>query len=231
MIDEKKLINYLKSIRKEENDEWEKHDDEQSFGAMRVCDHIIDYINYQLINTESLELGDVISFTLNDGEEVEAMAVKETSKGMLFMMVDCLAKEYPMFNSLEDMTEDDFTYENSDLRKALNGEILARFPEEIRSRMVALDNGDMLRIPTEREIFGENVCGQEEFDTVKRFETMKKKRNRIAFQGKEGAWEWYWLMNRHKEYASHFAIVNTNGYAAYYTASHPFGVRPVFLLS
>lgn len=231
MIDEKKLINYLKTISKEEKDEWEKHDDEQSFGAMLLCDHIIDYIKYQLINTEPLELGDVISFTLNDGEEVEAMAVKETSKGMLFMMVDCLAKEYSMFNNLEDITEDDFTYENSDLRKALNGEILARFPEEIRSRMLTLDNGDMLRIPTEREIFGENIYGQEEADTVKRWKPMKKKRNHIAFHGKEEVREWYWLMNRHKEYASHFAIVNTNGYAVYYTASHPFGVRPVFLLS
>ena len=231
MINEKKLINYLKSISKEEKDDWEKHDDERSFGAMRVCDHIIDYINYQLINTEPLEHGDVISFTLNDGEEVEAMAVKETSKGMLFMMVDCLAKEYPMFNSFEDITEDDFTYENSDLRKALNGEILARFPEEIRSGMVTLDNGDMLRIPTEREIFGENVCGQEESDTVKRFKPMKKKRNRIAFQGKEGAWELYWLMNRHKDSAFHFANVNGYGGASFNGASYPYGVRPVFLLS
>lgn len=52
MIDEKKLINYLKNISKKEKDEWEKHDNEQSFGAMRVCDHIINYINHQLINGE-----------------------------------------------------------------------------------------------------------------------------------------------------------------------------------
>lgn len=183
------------------------------------------------VEVEQFEVGDIIKFKLTDGEKVQAMAVKQTNKGMLFVLVDCLAKEYPMFNSLEDMTDDFFTYENSDLRKALNGEILARFPEEIRSRMVTLDNGDMLRIPTEREIFGENIYGQEEADTVKRWKPMKKKRNRIAFQGKEGAWEWYWLMNRHKEYASHFANVNNYGNATYYGASHPNGVRPVFLLS
>lgn len=183
------------------------------------------------VDVELFEVGDIIKFKLNDGEKVQAMAVRETSKGMLFVLVDCLAKEYPMFTSMEDMTDDYFTYENSDLRKALNGEILARFPEEIRSRMVALDNGDMLRIPTEREIFGENIYGQEEPDTVKRFKPMKKKRNRIAFQGKEGAWEWYWLMNRHKEYASHFASVNSGGYADYYGAGDAHGVRPVFLLS
>lgn len=183
------------------------------------------------VDVELFEVGDIIKFKLNDGEKVQAMAVRETSKGMLFVLVDCLAKEYPMFTSMEDMTDDYFTYENSDLRKALNGEILARFPEEIRSRMVALDNGDMLRIPTEREIFGENIYGQEEPDTVKRFKPMKKKRNRIAFQGKEGAWEWYWLMNRHKEYASGFADVCYNGNADCGSASSANGVRPVFLLS
>lgn len=183
------------------------------------------------VEVEQFEVGDIIKFKLNDGEKVQAMAVKQTNKGMLFVLVDCLAKEYPMFNSLEDMTDDFFTYENSDLRKALNGEILARFPEEIRSRMVTLDNGDMLRIPTEREIFGENIYGQEEADTVKRWKPMKKKRNRIAFQGKEGAWEWYWLMNRHKEYASAFANVSNAGGANYSDASYPRGVRPVFLLS
>lgn len=183
------------------------------------------------VEVEQFEVGDIIKFKLTDGEKVQAMAVKQTNKGMLFVLVDCLAKEYPMFNSLEDMTDDFFAYENSDLRKALNGEILARFPEEIRSRMVTLDNGDMLRIPTEREIFGENVYGQEESDTVKRWKPMKKRRNRIAFQGKEGAWEWYWLMNRHKEYASDFAYVGSDGHANYYSASYPRGVRPVFLLS
>lgn len=184
-----------------------------------------------MVDVELFEVGDIIKFKLNDGEKVQAMAVKETSKGMLFMLVDCLAKEYPMFTSLEDMTEDYFTYENSDLRKALNSEIIARFPEKIRSRMVTLDNGDMLRIPTEREIFGENVYGQEESDTVKRFKPMKKRRNRIAFQGKEGAWEWYWLMNRHKDSASYFANVSGYGSAGYGNASNPLGVRPVFLLS
>lgn len=184
------------------------------------------------VDTEIFEVGDVIKFKLNDGEKVQAMAVKETPKGMLFAFVDCLAKEYPMFNSLEDIDEEDISYFKSDLRKALNGEILDRFPEEIRSRMVSVNSaGDMLRIPSEREIFGENVYGQEESETVKRWKPMKKKRNRIAFQGKEGAWEWYWLMNRHKEYASSFALVYGIGYAGSDAAGYSLGVRPVFLLS
>lgn len=184
------------------------------------------------VDVEMFEVGDVIKFKLTDGEKVQAKAVKETPEGMLFVLVDCLGTEYPMFKDIDDMNEDDITYMNSDLRKALNGEIIARFPEEIRSRMVAVNaEGDMLRIPSEKEIFGENVYEQAEDKKVKRWKPMKKRRNRIAFQGKEGAWEWYWLMNRHQEYASNFANVSSGGNADYNGASYSYGVRPVFLLS
>lgn len=184
------------------------------------------------VDVELFEVGDIIKFKLTDGEKVQAMAVKQTLGGMLFVLVDCLAKEYPMFNDIDDMDEEDISYATSDLRKVLNGEILDRFPKEIKDRMVAVNaEGDMLRIPTECEIFGENVYGQEESKLTKRWKPMKKKRNRIAFQGKEGAWEWYWLMNRHKDYASHFARVILGGNADSRDASNSGGVRPVFLLS
>lgn len=184
------------------------------------------------VDVELFEVGDIIKFKLTDGEKVQAMAVKQTPEGMLFVLVDCLAKEYPMFNDIDDMDEEDISYATSDLRKALNGEILDRFPKEIKDRMVAVNaEGDMLRIPTEYEIFGENVYGQEESKLTKRWKPMKKKRNRIAFQGKEGAWEWYWLMNRHKDYASSFAFVLNGGLASSPAASYSRGVRPLFLLS
>lgn len=184
------------------------------------------------VDVELFEVGNIIKFKLTDGEKVQAMAVKQTPEGMLFVLVDCLAKEYPMFNDIDDMDEEDISYATSDLRKALNGEILDRFPKEIKDCMVAVNaEGDMLRIPTECEIFGENVYGQEESKLIKRWKPMKKKRNRIAFQGKEGAWEWYWLMNRHKDYASFFASVGDDGNADYGSASYSDGVRPVFLLS
>lgn len=183
------------------------------------------------IDTETYEVGDVIKFKLIDGEKVQAMAVKETPKGMLFVLVDCLTKEYPMFEDIDGMDEEDIPYASSDLRKALNGEILARFPKKIRSCMAAVNaEGDMLRIPTEREIFGENSYGQKEEWNVKRWEPMKKRRNRIAFQGKEEVWEWYWLMNRHKGYASKFAFVDYYGNVDWYGASLSIGVRPAFLL-
>ncbi len=177
-------------------------------------------------------VGDVIRFALNDGEQVQAMAVQETDKGMLFMLVDCLAKEYPMFKSMRGMQSHEITYENSDLRKNLNGEILERFPEEIRKHMISVNAaGDMLRLPTEKEIFGKNFYGKDEPDTVHRFDPMELRRNRIAFQGDNGEWEWYWLENKVGNCAVSYARVGSAGDATCASASSARGVRPVFHLS
>lgn len=187
------------------------------------------------VDTELFELGDVISFDLTTGEKVQAMAVRETPNGMLFMTVDCLKNEYKMFENPNRAEVID--YEHSDLRKKLNGEILDTFPEEIRERMVGMRVGqtncfDMLRIPTEREIFGENPYGAEEPKSVRRFHGMEERRNRIAWQGsKTGEFEWYWLQNRVEDIASIFAYVHSGGSADYLYASDSRGVRPVFLLS
>ena len=186
---------------------------------------------------EIFELGDVISFKLKDGEKVHAKAVKQTDEGMLFLTVDCLKDDYQMFNNSDGIKSMEINYFNSDLRQALNEEILDRFPDEIRSRMVGMrigdnDSLDLLRIPTEREIFGENPYGKDESDTVVQFKGMKNLRNRIAFQGsKTGTWECYWLQNRVEDTASYFARVGNSGGAYYGSARSSNGVRPVFLLS
>lgn len=170
-------------------------------------------------------VGDVITFTLNDGEEVEALAVKQEDDGMLFCLVDCLRREYSMNRTSSNRGG----YDTSAMRKALNGEILDRFPADLREKMVAFESGDLLRLPTEREIFGENPYGEQEPDTVTQWEPMKDRRNRIAFQGsKTGVWEWYWLQNKVQDSAALFALVNYDGIAVYVGASYAFGVRPAF---
>ncbi len=178
----------------------------------------------QSVETETFKVGDVISFSLTDGETVKAMAMKPEDDGMVFLLVDCLAKEYAM----NEENSNRGGYLASDLRTALNGEILDRFPEEIKSRMIPFTTGDLLRLPTEKEIFGENRYGKGEDERVTQFEPMKERRNRIAFQGLEGAWEWYWLANKHKDSASHFALVNHGGRCYSDSASDPNGVRPAF---
>lgn len=173
-------------------------------------------------------VGDVIAFTLTDGEEVEALAVKQEQDGMIFCLVDCLNQEYSM--NEEDSNRGG--YEATDLRVKLNGEILDRFPADIREKMVAFANGDYLRLPTEKEIFGCNDYGKAEPDDVQQWEPMKQRKNRIAFQGKgTDRWEWYWLQNAHKRYAAGFASVAGNGFANYGSASGACGVRPAFKFS
>jgi len=173
-------------------------------------------------------VGDVIAFALTDGEEMDALAVKQEQDGMIFCLVDCLNQEYPM--NEEDSNRGG--YEATDLRMKLKGEILDRFPADIREKMVAFANGDYLRLPTEKEIFGCNEYGKAEPDDVQQWKPMEQRKNRIAFQGKgTGRWEWYWLQNAHKCYDAAFARVNGNGYADCFSASNATGVRLVFELS
>lgn len=198
-------------------------------------------IRNMTIDTEQFELGDIISFTLSTGEKVKAKAIQETPNGMLFITVDCLKDEQSMFKTPGRMGNMEISYFNSDLRHTLNGEILDTFPEEIKRRMVGMQVGqtncfDMLRIPTEYEIFGKNHYGIRTTPaSVRRFYGMENRRERIAFQGSEtGIEEWYWLQNKVEDstpYFSDFAIVNGRGRADYGNASCFNGVRPVFLLS
>ncbi len=174
------------------------------------------------IDTDTYRVGDVISFTLTYGkggsEEVEAMAVKQENDGMIFCMVDCLEDEQIM--NREDTNIGG--YDASDLRSKLNGKIIKYFPADLRERMVAFENGDLLRLPAGHEIFGD-VDGKEQW------EPMKFYRNKIAFQGKNGYHEWYWLMDTSKK-LPHFATVDNLGLANSDRACSLYGVRPVFKL-
>lgn len=175
------------------------------------------------------EVGDIVSYTMEDGEEVEAIAVKEEfdkhgNLCMVFMLLDCLKEECRMNRD----DTNDGGYEESHLRDQLATEYLEKFPASLRLNMVPFDNGDLLRIPTEREIFGENRYGEEEPDTVEQFEAMKKRRNRMAFDGSNGETQAYWLQNKRVRSAAGFCCVYFSGYAYFNYASNSFGVRPLY---
>ena len=174
------------------------------------------------IETEEIQVGDVIRFSLKNGENAEAMAVEKQADGMVFCFVDCLEKEYPMNKKNTTVGG----YEKSYLRKVLNSEILDLFPDDLRGKMIPFSNGDLLKIPSEKEMFGENVYSDDPED-CEQWEPMKDIRNRIAFQGSQtGVLEWTWL--RGVVSASYFANVSYNGPAAFDPASGSLGVRPAF---
>ena len=56
---------------------------------------------------------------------------------------------------------------------------------------------------------------------------MKQRKNRIASQGLNGGWEWYWLQNRVPNSAACFAGASGDGFCNYVNASSEAGVRPV----
>lgn len=175
------------------------------------------------------EVGDIVSYTMEDGEEVEALAVKEEfdkhgNLCMVFMLLDCLKEECRMNRD----DTNDGGYEESYLREQLRTEYLERFPASLRLNMVPFENGDLLRIPTEREIFGENRYGEEEPDTVEQFEAMKKRRNRMALDGSNGETQAYWLQNKRVRSATYFCGVDGSGAAGSYGASYSDGVRPLY---
>lgn len=175
------------------------------------------------------EVGDIVSYTMEDGEEVEALAVKEEfdkhgNLCMVFMLLDCLKEECRMNRD----DTNDGGYEESHLRDQLATKYLEKFPAALRLNMVPFENGDLLRIPTEREIFGRNIYGEEEPDTVEQFEPMKKRRNRMAFDGLNGETQAYWLQNKRVGSATYFCIVSYSGNAYYTNASLSNGVRPLY---
>lgn len=176
-------------------------------------------------DVDTFKVGDIIKFKLTDGVKVQAMAMQQEEDGMIFCLVNCLPGEYPMNST----NTNEGGYGESDLRKKLNGEILNLFPAELKTMMAPFDNGELLRLPTEKEIFGENYYGKYESSYSKQWKPMKKRRNRMAFDGsKDENLQWYWLMNKVRESAASFACVYGGGGAYNLDASRSFGVRPVF---
>lgn len=181
------------------------------------------------VDVDTFKVGDVIKIKLTNGVKVEAMAVKQESWGMIFCLVDCLPDEYRMNRT----NTNEGGYEESDLRKKLNSEILSLFPAKLKDKMVPFDNGDLFRLPTEKEIFGENYHGEYESPYVKQWKPMKKRRNRIALDGsKDKDIQWhYWLMNKVRESVTYFSAVINFGDVNERDAFIPNGVRPVFKIA
>lgn len=170
-----------------------------------------------------LDVGDEISFLLKNGVVIRALAVKKELDGMLFCFSNCLPVRIPMSESGECDS-----YEESEVREYLCENVYPAFPESIKESLVPFENGDFLRIPTEKEVFGKNECGEEEAESITQWEPMKRVMNRVAGNAGEEFTIWYWLKNKSNEYSSDFAIAAAYGHANSYRSSYTSCVRPVF---
>ena len=140
-----------------------------------------------------------------------------------------LFDEYVTIKAMNKKDTNEGGYEASDLRKYLQSdEALDIFPEGLKSRLLPFENGDLLRIPTHEEIFGEEDAEYFEDIPGKQWDLMKQRKNRTAYFKNE--WEWGWLQNRRNNSAAHFANVHSAGNCHSDSASSAYGVRPAFLI-
>lgn len=140
-----------------------------------------------------------------------------------------LFDEYVTIKAMNKKNTNEGGYEASDLRKYLQSdEALDIFPEGLKPRLLPFENGDLLRIPTREEIFGEEDAEYFEEIPGKQWELMKQRKNRVAYF--ENEWEWGWLQNRINNSAARFAAVAHHGGCGSNDASGADGVRPAFLI-
>lgn len=175
-----------------------------------------------------VKVGEVISFELMNGKKSRAIAVKQEDDGMIFCTVNCLSEKYLMGVSYGN--EDG--YEASRLRRYLNNEVLDNFRSYIYRFMIPFANGDLIRIPTEKEIFGMNLYGVEESTDIIQWEPMKKIKNRRVHENNRTAnWSgYYWLQNKCRNYEDSF-VVCSRGYCSSWCDNFlRLGIRPVFKL-
>ncbi len=120
------------------------------------------------MKAEKLQIGDRIRIDLQ-GEKHTATAIRDEGDGMLFLLDEYLDEAHSMNGS--DNT--DGGYDASEMRKFL-WELTETFPEKLRKRMAAFENGDLLRLLTITEMCGVdenfNRCeGQIECDSFKKW--------------------------------------------------------------
>lgn len=164
------------------------------------------------------KVGDLISFTLTDGREVQALAVKQDGKAMMFCMYECI-EDHAMNNT--DTTKGGWF--GSDMCKWMNTELIKLFPDELVKRMQTVDAFvDKLRLPSMAEIFGDDG------DDSEQWEPMKDIHKRVAKDKGEDCTAWYWLLDVYSP--SGFYAASGHGYASRALASSVVGVRPVFSL-
>lgn len=175
---------------------------------------------------KELEYGDVIPFDMKDGEHVEAIVIAVENDAAVCTFIDALGDDHCMNR---DWTSEG-GYLASDMRKYLNGELLERFPDDIRTRLQQDENGDYLRLFTEKEVFGENYYSEEPQEDVEQYYYFKNRKNRIALSGHTGEYRALWWL-RDVAHSTYFALVDYGGYCNGSYASRSLGVRPAFLIS
>lgn len=180
------------------------------------------------MKVNNFEIGDQITVKLKDLGKFTATAQRVYADGTtLFLFDNCVAE-----HEMNESGSNAGGFYKSDLCKWMNAELVKSFPTKLLDRMIYTDKEHecLLRIPTRKEMFGEDKYSQNyEPDLGEQFELMKDRKNRVCSLP-DDEYAWYWLMNAHIRSSSFFAGVGNYGLAASTGASPSRGVRPAFLI-
>lgn len=174
------------------------------------------------IPISDIKVGDQLIIPLKGFGTFMATAHKVTNDGVMFIFDEYVAKR-PM----NEKNTNQGGFEKSDLKRWMDTELFASFPDWIKSKIYGLT------IPTVGEIIGWNDDWDKEHfegDSDQQLPLMKECKNRVAYFKDE--LEWGWLRNAMKKeyFSANFADVNGGGDASCFSASDSCGVRPEFWL-
>ena len=174
------------------------------------------------LDLATIKVGDKIVVDLKDIGKFDATAHEVTDESVLFIFDDYIT-ERPMNESNTNAGG----YENSDLKKWIEHELLSKFPVELKARLIELT------IPTVGQVVGwDDEWDKEHFeaDGDEQLPLMKLRKNRVAYLNNECKCGWLRNAMKKEHSSAGFASVGSNGFAFYYYASNSFGVRPEFRL-
>lgn len=118
-----------------------------------------------------------------------------------------------------------------DLIDWLNHEYKNTLDETLKVMMIAPEGQQLIDLPREVEVFGENEYGVHEKGS--RWEYFTKLNNRICGTSENAEWsEWWWMNTQARASAADFCYCDGGGLAYYGSASNAANyVRPRFILA
>lgn len=183
---------------------------------------------------EFLSVGDVVPFTMKDGQTANAVVAEIDPYGeneVAFVIEDCLDESHVM--------NEEYTnaggWRDCDMRKYLNSEIYDLLPDDLKAVITdrtitqekdgeELTSTDKLWLLSLTEV-GED-CETDKGDV--RFSLFKDERSRVKQQSGETVW--YWLRSPLASSSTAFCDVGNGGGAYASNANRSFGVAFGFLI-
>ena len=176
--------------------------------------------------SKHFEIGDEISDTLKNGEEVVFVVVgKDVYQpgDVIFSLKDCLKDTHDM--NTEWTNAGGWTA--SGMRQYLNTEVVELLPDDLRAiiKPRALQGGfDSLWLFSEMEIFGDEDWTEKDADRGVQMPYFKRKGSRVKGLGKDGPAYAWWERSPCASTSDYFCIVNSDGNAVYNSANYSYGV-------